>query len=75
MHRRTFLGFDPLIFISATDITYHVEWSPNFVSWFSTGVIETLDLDPPTDPAYPLIKARVSKGPDPVKFLRLRIVK
>jgi hypothetical protein len=26
-------------------------------------------------PAYPLIKASISKGPDPVEFLRLRIVK
>jgi hypothetical protein len=60
---------------AATDITYLVEWSPNLATWFGTGVIETLDPDPPTDPAYPRIKARVSKGPDPVKFLRLRIVK
>jgi hypothetical protein len=74
MHRRTFLGFDLLIFISAT-ITCHVEWSTNLASWLGIGVIETLDLDPPTDPAYPLIKSRVSKGPDPVKFLRQRIVK
>ena len=72
----TYVGLDAIRISPALPGTSFAGWQQtNFPGITDLTVIETLDLDPPTDPAYPLIKARVSKGPDPVKLLRLRIVK
>ena len=55
---------------SATDIAYQVQWSPDLVNWFSTGITEeTLSDDGTTQQ----VKAKSALAGATVKFIRLQI--
>jgi hypothetical protein len=58
---------------AATDVTYVPEWSSNLVNWLTSSI-----TDLPTgnsDANATEYRATISKGTDPAKFLRVRIVK
>lgn len=58
---------------AATDVTFLPEWSTNLADWFTTSI-----TDLPTgnsDANTTEYRATISKGADPAKFLRVRIVK
>lgn len=58
---------------AATDVTFVPEWSTNLANWFTSSI-----TDLPTgnsDANTTEYRATISKGSDPAKFLRIRIVK